>query len=145
MQPRPGDTISLHYRLSCAGRDIVNTFPEDPETFTLGCNEMDPRLEVLVLGLEAGQHATFHLEPVQAFGFRDEALVHLLALDEFPDKEAISVGNYVEFPMPNGEIMLGTIVEVRDLNVKVDFNHPLAGLPIELELELLDVNRTRDP
>lgn len=145
MQPRPGDTISLHYRLTCAGRDIVNTFPEEPDTFILGRNEMDPRLEALVLSLEIGQHSIFQLEPNQAFGLRDDTLVHLLARDEFPNQEAIAVGNYVEFPMPNGEVMLGTIVEVDEHNVKVDFNHPLAGLPIELEMEILDVNRTSAP
>lgn len=143
--PRPGDTVTLHYRLACGGREIVNTFQDEPDTFTLGRNQMDPRLEALVLSLEEGQRTIYQLEAGQAFGLRDETLVHHLARDEFPDQAALVVGNYVEFPMPNGEVMLGTITHVGASQVQVDFNHPLAGLGVEFDVELLTVNRTQAP
>ena len=47
---RPGDRVTLHYRLACQGEEIVDTFADDmPETFVLGMGEIDPRLEALLL------------------------------------------------------------------------------------------------
>lgn len=141
MAVRLGDTVTLNYRLSCAGRDIVNTFGDQPDHFILGQSEIDPRLEMLILGLEPGQHTTFHLEPWQAFGQRDESLVHTLSRTEFPADTALQAGHSVEFPLPNGETLIGTILQLDEVNVQVDFNHPLAGLAMEFEVELLTFTR----
>jgi FKBP-type peptidyl-prolyl cis-trans isomerase SlpA len=142
---RLGDVVTLHYRLASAGQEIVNTFHDQPDTFTLGQNELDPRLETLILGLEPGQHQTFHLEAWQAFGQRDESLVQSLSRTEFPSDAALQAGHGVEFPLPNGEILVGTILQADAATVQVDFNHPLAGLPIEFEVELLTAERASSP
>ena len=68
---RPGGRATLHYRLECGDEEVVNTFPDEPETFTLGSGELEGRLETLLLGLTAGQHLTFELDPGEAFGQRD--------------------------------------------------------------------------
>lgn len=136
---RLGNSITLHYRLSCAGQEIVNTFSDQPDTLTLGQSEIDPRIETLILGLVPGQHATFHLEPWQAFGQRDESLVHTLPRTDFPNDAALEKDHSVEFPLPNGETLIGTIRHLDDSTVQVDFNHPLAGLPVDFEVELLSI------
>jgi FKBP-type peptidyl-prolyl cis-trans isomerase SlpA len=140
--PRLGDAVTLHYRLACAGHEIVNTFNDRPDRFTLGHNEIDPRIETLVLGLSPGQHHVFQLPPEQAFGLRDESLVHNIPRSEFPPDAQLCSGHSVEFPLPNGDMLVGTILRVDGDTVEIDFNHPLAGLPIELEIELFEISRT---
>jgi FKBP-type peptidyl-prolyl cis-trans isomerase SlpA len=136
---RPGDRVTLHYRLACGGQEVVNTFPEGPETFTLGSGELEGRLEVLLLGLTEGQRLTFDLGPGEAFGPRDEALVHRLPRADFPAHMELAPGHGVQFELPNGQSMMGTVLEVGEETVKVDFNHPLAGLPVTLEVEILAI------
>lgn len=136
---RMGDRVTLHYRLACGGEEVVGTFGEAPETFTLGSGEIDPRLEVCLLGLEAGAHTTFALGPGQAFGERDEALVQRLARDEFDPALTLEVGHTVDFSLPNGQTLHGTILSVDDTEVQMDFNHPLAGLPVEFEVHILAI------
>jgi FKBP-type peptidyl-prolyl cis-trans isomerase SlpA len=133
-----GDRVTLHYRLSCLGREIVNTFPDAPETFRMGTGEIDARLERMLSGLTAGTHETHHLMPGEAFGERDETLIQTLPSRDFP--EAVPVGHQAEFKLPNGQSWLGTIAEVGAQTVKVDFNHPLAGLPIELEVQIIAID-----
>ncbi|MCU0840650.1 MAG: FKBP-type peptidyl-prolyl cis-trans isomerase [Thiobacillaceae bacterium] len=137
---RLGDRVTLHYRLACAGREIINTFPGDPETFTLGAGEIDPRLEALITGLMPGTRQLHLLQAWQAFGERDEALVQDLDRAEFKAGLDLKPGLMANFDLPNGQTLAGTIVTLDATKVRIDFNHPLAGLPVEFEVELLSVN-----
>jgi FKBP-type peptidyl-prolyl cis-trans isomerase SlpA len=139
---RPGDRVTLHYRLECGGQEVVNTFPEGPETFTLGAGELEARLETLLLGLEAGRHVAFELGPGEAFGPRDEALVHTLPREDFPADMELEAGHGIQFDLPNGQSMMGTVLEIGADTVQVDFNHPLAGLPVTLEVQIITIEQT---
>ncbi len=136
---RLGDKITLHYRLTCGEAEVVNTFGEAPETFTLGSGEIEPRLEVCLLGLKRGAHVTFALDPAQAFGEREEALVQRLARAAFDPSLPLQVGHTVDFSLPNGQTLHGTILRLDETEVVVDFNHPLAGLPIAFEVQILAI------
>jgi FKBP-type peptidyl-prolyl cis-trans isomerase SlpA len=135
-----GDRLTLHYRLSCAGQEVASTFGADPETFVVGAGEIDPRLEVHLLGLPVGTHTTLTLGPGEAFGARDEALVHQLPRTDFDPALDLAVGHTVDFSLPNGQTLSGTILALNETHVLVDFNHPLAGLPVEFEVEVLAIN-----
>jgi FKBP-type peptidyl-prolyl cis-trans isomerase SlpA len=135
---QPGDHVTLHYRLSSMGQEIANTFPDEPETFRVGAGEIDSRLERALTGLVMGTHQTLHLPPWEAFGERDETLIQTLPRSEFPAD--LPVGHQVEFDLPNGDSWLGTVTEVGAETVEVDFNHPLAGLPVEFEVHILAID-----
>ncbi len=136
---RLGDRVTLHYRLTCAGQEIVDTYSEGPETFTLGSGEIDPRLEICITGLKAGERHIFELAPGHAFGQRDETLVQRLERAEFDTRLDLQPGLTADFALPNGQTLHGTILAVDETHVELDFNHPLAGLPVEFEVELLSI------
>jgi FKBP-type peptidyl-prolyl cis-trans isomerase SlpA len=136
---RLGDRVRCHYRLTCAGEEVASTFCGEAEGFTLGHGEIDPRLESLLLDLKVGDIRQFDLEPWQAFGARDAALVQSLPRDEFPAESRLEPGLSVEFDLPNGEQLIGHIESVSDDSVTVDFNHPLAGLPVRFECEIVAI------
>lgn len=134
-----GDQVVLHYRLDCNGEEIVDTFAGQPETLRIGQADIDPRLEALLVGLQVGDKRTFELEAGAAFGNYDAGMVHTLPRGEFADDMALIVGHEVEFTLPNRQTLHGIIRNVSEDLVTVDFNHPLAGLPVILEVEILDV------
>ena len=136
---RLGDRLTLHYRLTCADQIVVDTFPDEPETFTLGAGELEGRLEVLLLGLKESEHVIFELAPGEGFGPRDEALIHTLPRNDFPADMALEPDHGVQFELPNGQSMMGTVLEIGADTVKVDFNHPLAGLPVTLEVQIITI------
>ena len=133
---RPGDTVTLHYRISCQGDEVISTFEHEPETFALGSGDMEPRLESLLLDLEAGRHLVVEMDPGEGFGDRDEALIHDLSRGDFIGMD-LQVGHGIEFNLPNGQRMMGSVLAVSENEVKVDFNHPLAGLPVTFEVQIL--------
>lgn len=139
MKVRPGSHVTLHYRLECAGQEVVNTFNEGPETFTLGVGELEARLEALLLGLRVGDHLTYELGPGEAFGPHDPAMIHTLPRGDFPADLELAVDGGVEFTLPNGQTLTGSVLEIDADNVRVDFNHPLAGLPVIFEVKILAI------
>ena len=143
MSLRPGSVVTLHYRLECGGQEVVNTFDAGPETFTLGVGELEPRLEMLLLGLKVGDHMTYELGPGEAFGAHDPDLIHTLPRGDFVANLAadaeLAVDGGVDFTLPNGQTLTGTVLEIDADNVRIDFNHPLAGLPVTFEVKILAI------
>lgn len=142
MSVRPGSKVTLHYRLECAGQEIVNTFDAGPETFTLATGELEPRLEMLLLGSQTGDHLTFELGPDEAFGPRDAAMIHTLPRSDFPADMTLTEQGGVEFTLPNGQTLNGSVLEIGPESVRIDFNHPLAGLPVVFEVQILAADTT---
>lgn len=137
---RPGDRVTLHYRIASYGQEIVDTYADAPETFLVGSGEIDARLEQALVGLAEGERRTFELMPWQAFGERDETLVQTLPKQDFPAGAELAPQHQVDFELPSGEVLTGTILAVDADAVQVDFNHPLAGLPIEFDVQIIAID-----
>ena len=137
---QPGSRVTLHYRLTCQDQTLVDTFGDGaPDTFTLGAGEIDPRLEILLLGLTAHDHRTWHLDAGEAFGGRDPALVHDLPRAGFGAEAELREGLQMAFDLPNGQSMNGILRAIGPDTVTVDFNHPLADLAVDFEVDILSV------
>lgn len=133
-----GDTLLLRYALRPrGGDDIVSNFDDaEPETVTLGDGTLAPTLEEWLIDLVPGERHVFLLEPWQAFGLSQPELIQTLQKADLPTDLELAVDQLVEFAMPNGQTLAGRILEIGDDTVKVDFNHPLADLSIEFEVEI---------
>ena len=136
-----GDTIVMHYKLgSQSGAELENTFDAEPITLTLGRDELAPSLERYLIGLPLHERHVFMLDPAQAFGYRDEALIQRILLSEFPITLTPQPNAMIEFQMPNGATLAGRVLEVGPSEAVVDFNHPLADCPALFEVEILEIN-----
>lgn len=140
----PNDRITLHYRVTCGDTELVNTFGDAPETFQLGQGEMDPRLEYVLKGMTQGTHTTLHLTPAMAFGVRDpdRILAYPRAdLNDLASKAEIDIGHMIQFQLPNGQTLHGTVLALDATTATLDFNHPLAGQSIEFEVHILEIEK----
>lgn len=137
----PGDTLLLRYALRPrGGDDLVSNFDDpEPDTVTLGDGTLEPMLEQWLIDLVPGERHVFLLEPWQAFGISQPELIQTLPLSDLPAGMELQTDQLVEFSMPNGQTLAGHILEVGEDVVKVDFNHPLADLSIEFEVEIVRI------
>jgi FKBP-type peptidyl-prolyl cis-trans isomerase SlpA len=136
--------LTLHYRLAVAGgADIVTTFNGTPATLLLGQGQLAPFLEQRLIGLPEGTHQTFELSSAEGFGDRNPDLIQAVSkatLDENSVPGAdYAVGEVVEFNAPKGGRFAGVLLEMRDTSAVFDFNHPLAGQPLQFEVKLISV------
>lgn len=136
--------LTLHYRLATLdGTDIVTTFNGNPATLMLGQGQLAPFLEDALMGMQEGAHQTFQLAPGQAFGERNPELVRDVTRATLEENTApgneYRVGDLVDFAAPGGGRFAGILRELRDDAATFDFNHPLAGQPLQFEVQLISV------
>lgn len=142
-----GDTVSLRYALRLQdGTEILSNFDDPaPHTLTLGDGTLAQNLEQWLIGIAAGERHVFLLEAKQAFGASQPELVHTLPAAEVMTGKPLQIGSLIEFTQADGETLAGQILAIQDDTVKVDFNHPLADLPIEFEVEITDIWNAQSP
>jgi len=140
-----GSFLTLHYRLAGPAGTVINTFDDKPATLSVGTGELSPALEQRLIGLAEGARASFELAAGEAFGERNPDMQQWVArklLSELGDPdEDYGVGDVVEFPTPDGMgKYAGVALQVReDGAVRFDFNHPLAGVPVTFEVQIIGV------
>jgi len=143
----PDSHVTLHYRLAAlldgAEREVISTHGGHPATLQLGGGHLAAGLEARLLGLAEGEEASFELAPAEAFGERNPQLVQALSRAAF-DANAepgsdYAPGDVVEFNGPGGGRVAGVLKEHDERRVVVDFNHPLAGLPVRFSVSVIGV------
>ena len=139
-----GSFLTLHYRLSGPQGDIINTFGGPAATLTLGNAELAPAIEARLLGLAEGEHVSLDMAAGEAFGERNPDMLQWVPkqlLATFGDADAsYLLGEVVEFPAPNNEgKYAGAVAQIGEDAILFDFNHPLAGQAVSLEVQVIGV------
>ena len=140
-----GSFLTLHYRLAGPdGATVVDTFAGPPATLSLGTGELAPAMEARLIGLPEGARQSFDLAAGEAFGERNPEMLQRVKralLHEFGDSGAeYAVGDVVQFPTPDGRgAYAGVVRELGTDWLLFDFNHPLAGQPVRLDVHVIGV------
>ena len=124
--------ISLSYELKVEGEVIETVNADKPMQFIFGSGYLLPKFESHIAGKSAGDSFEFALAAVDAYGERNpEALVELpkqiFEIEGKIEEGLLTVGNVLPMSDSEGNRLHGTIEEVRDDVVVMDFNHALAG------------------
>ncbi|UCE31437.1 MAG: FKBP-type peptidyl-prolyl cis-trans isomerase [Burkholderiales bacterium] len=137
--------LTLHYRLSLAdsGEAVINTFGARPATVQLGTGQLAEPLERCLLGLDEGVERSFDLEPEAAFGPRNPELVQKLSRSVLeangePGTE-YRPGDLIELNGPNGGRVAAVLKAIDARHALLDFNHPLAGRRVRLDVRIIGV------
>jgi len=133
-----GSRVTMHFSLKLSdGLLVESSFDDEPLSFTVGDGTLDRGLELALIGLREGEHQRLTLMPGQAFGVRVKDAIEVVERSRFPAEMQLSPGQIVGFSGPDGRELAGAVLEVGEREVKMDFNHPLAGRIIEFETEIL--------
>jgi len=139
--------VSLHYVLkegTKEGEVIEETAGEEPMVFLYGAGQMIPKFEDEINGKTKGDKAEFGIKAAEAYGELDESAVITLPIDVFKnegavDLEMLKVGNVLPMQDGDGNRMDGIVTDVDEKEVKMDFNHPMAGKDLYFEIEVVEV------
>ena len=141
--------VSLIYDLNVGEGDerelMERATVETPLTFMFGMGMMLETFEANIKGLQKGDKFSFTLTPEEAYGeFEDSHVVQLpkniFEIDGKFDDERIVVDAIVPMMDSNGNRLQGTVNEITDDTVEMDFNHPLAGETLHFSGEVIDVH-----
>lgn len=118
-----------------------------PLKFYFGSGQMLPAFEANLLRLLEGAAFQFRLSADEAYGVLDPNLIREVAFNELPDSEQFpnrqyEAGDRLVFNLGQRDERLGTVSEVLEQSVLIDFNHALAGKELHFSGQVLYV---RDP
>lgn len=136
----PGSHVKMHYVLRLDDGTVAeDSHTHGPVEFDMGDGSLIPGLERALFGLKTGDRQTLRISPREGYGARNPEHVHTMPRSAFPTDFPVEPGLVIGFDLPDGEHAPGTILSVEGDQVRVDFNHPLAGREIVFDVEVLDV------
>jgi FKBP-type peptidyl-prolyl cis-trans isomerase SlyD len=131
--------VSLHYTLrGDDGNTIDSSVGSGPLAYVHGNGSLLPALEKELEGHGAGDKLAVRLAAKEGYGERDETLVQVLPRKTLATIGKLKVGTQFHAQVPGGARVM-TITAVEKENVTVDGNHPLAGLNLNFEVEVVEV------
>ena len=114
-------TISLEGRIEDGS--TFHKFDMDPLEGVIGGGDFVPGLEKELVGMEEGEEKKFKVPPEEGYGHENPELIQTVELKLFEEANITpEKGHILQTPHGNCYIM-----EVTDENVKINYNHPLAG------------------
>ncbi len=126
------------YKLTHANGTLVDECQDQPLIFEIGDGQLDPCLESCVEEAQLNKWQTFVLMANEAFGdILDEAF-QVMKRRDFPDDTVIEQNAAIEFQTPAGESYVGCIDNISGDDIRVNFNHPLAGCDVSFQVKVLD-------
>ena len=95
-------------------------------------------------GKGIGDTFTFTLTPDEAYGaYEDEKILELpksvFQVDGEIDEDILFEGNTVPMMDSDGNKLMGSVIEIKEDVVSMDFNHPLAGEIMHFSGNVIDV------
>jgi FKBP-type peptidyl-prolyl cis-trans isomerase SlyD len=110
---------------------------------------MLPMFESNLIGLKQGDNFEMNLKANDAYGEIDEEAIVELAKDIFVidgvfDEERFTVGSQIPMQSSNGQRLNGTIINLGENSLTMDFNHPLAGIDLHFEGNIIEVREATE-
>ena len=117
---------------------------ENPLIFLFGSGQLIPAFEDNLAGLSEGNNFEFTIDAENGYGMTEaDALVNvpddMFKVDGVLDLEVLRIGNMVPLLGREGNQMVAKIVEFKDGNVLLDFNHPLASQDLHFSGTVVNV------
>jgi FKBP-type peptidyl-prolyl cis-trans isomerase SlyD len=130
--------VSLIYELreSTPEGKIIEALDETrPLTFIFGTGRLLPVFESNIDALNEGETFRFALNSEMAYGEKREEMIVNVPISVFEtdgqlNEDICQVGNQVPMMDTDGNPLNGVISEITDTYVRMDFNHPMAGLDL---------------
>ncbi|KZN36881.1 peptidyl-prolyl cis-trans isomerase [Pseudoalteromonas luteoviolacea S2607] len=135
--------VKMHYSvLDDDQNSIDNTFDEEPLEFIIGTGFLIKGLEDALIDKQAGDQVSVTVEPEQGYGIRNDNLTQAVPKSMFEGIE-VEVGMQFRATTDEGEQAV-IVIGVEEDEVIVDGNHPLAGITLHFDVEILEVRTATD-
>jgi FKBP-type peptidyl-prolyl cis-trans isomerase 2 len=140
MPSKEGDKVTIHYTAKAKdGQVIESTNGKKPSILQVGSGQAMQGLDEALLGVEKGERKTVMIPPDKAFGEKKEELIQEVPRNIIKEDVKGAEGKILELRLKDGSQRLATIQEVKEDKIVLDFNHPLAGETLTLDIEVLNI------
>lgn len=135
MQITKHKVASIHYTLTDNdGKILDSSVGREPLTYIQGIGNLIPGMENGLEGKSKGDKFNIKVSPEEGYGVKDKALTQNVPRSGFGNQD-IKVG--MQFQTEQGGVV--TVSKVGLSDITVDANHPLAGVELNFDVEVLEI------
>lgn len=132
MKATQDKVVAVSYQLEVEGTIADKAGSENPLEYIQGTGMLLPKFEAAVEGKEPGETFDFTLSPEDGYGVREPEYIISLPKEAFMTEgmlreDLLVVGNIIPMLNNYGQVVQGTVIEISETGVTMDFNHPMAG------------------
>ena len=138
MQIAQDTVVSLEVQLSDVHGKLIQRSAEAVQYLHGGYEGIFPAVEEALQHKAPGQKIEVRLEPEEAFGEYDAALVQLAERSEFPPELAVGM-QFEQEAGPDNQLLVYTVTDIAGDGVVLDGNHPLAGMALSFACTVVAV------
>ena len=118
----------------------------EPHVIQLGEKGTPMPIQRILIGMQVGEMRKVHLEPEEgSFGIRRSDLIQEIPKNQFTNKIEPKVGLVISMNVETAGVnhqVPATIVELKEDSLLIDYNHPLAGHPLNYEITVLEISES---
>jgi FKBP-type peptidyl-prolyl cis-trans isomerase SlyD len=139
MKVAKNNVVVMHYAVSDSeGTLIDSSYDEKPMEIIQGTGYLIPGLDDALVGHEVGDKFEVAVACEQAYGERHDDYVQTVPKEVLAGVEDLALGTQLRATTDDGEQTV-IVIDVQDDVITVDGNHPLAGLDLSFDVEILEV------
>lgn len=140
MNIEPNKVVQIHYTLANDNNEVMDSSRErEPLAYIHGIGQLVPGLENELNGKKAGESFKAAIKPEDAYGMQDDNLIAKVAKSGFTGgSNELEVGMQVQVETQEGA-KIAHVAAIEGEEVTLDLNHPLAGMTLHFDVEVMDV------
>lgn len=126
------------------GAEFMTVTKENPMTVQIGASDLPPTVESGLIGLAEGQTVKIRVSPDEGYGPRQKNLLQTIDNPQFIEKIKPRPGMLLSLKVEKEgkeHQVPATVIEVKDGEVVVDYNHPLAGHHLTYQITVLSIHK----
>lgn len=139
-------SVDFELKLNDENGDVIEKTEENkPLTFLFGHGNLLDSFEDQITGKQPGDSFAFGLKCEDAYGERRDDMIVDLPKTVFHNEngelmeDILKKDNFIPMRDEQGNVLQGRVVEIKEEEVNMDFNHPLAGSDIYFQGNVKDV------
>ena len=137
--------VTMNYHLTNAEGEVLDSSRDDePLTYLHGGGNILVGLESELTGLDVGATKTVNLSAADGYGEHDASMVQSVPRQDLAGLPNLEVGMQLQASRADGQTMVVVIKEIQEDAVIIDGNHPLAGVPLTFEIEIVSLRESSE-
>ncbi len=139
MQIAKDTVVAIDYTLKDDQGSVLDTSEgKQPLAYLHGNGNIIPGLEQALEGKQTGDELSVRIEPADAYGERRDELTQAVPRDLFQGVDDLQVGMQFQAGGEGGGQIV-TVTAIEGDQVTVDANHPMAGVPLNFDVKVVEV------
>lgn len=128
---------SIHYTLTDnAGKILDSSSGKEPLTYLHGMGNLIPGMEEGLHGKVKGDKLSIKVAPEKGYGVKQDNLLQQVPRSAFGN-QPVEIG--MQFQTNQGHVV--TVTKIGLDSITVDGNHPLAGVELNFDVEVMEVRK----